>query len=80
MTPFDIVGNLARTEKKHASEFAVLISILILAFEDIPQLYLNAKYIGVMGVGDPISVLSLVASVINILYNVVVVLYDVCRK
>lgn len=80
LTPFDIVGNLARTEKKHASEFAVLISILILAFEDIPQLYLNAKYIGVMGVGDPISVLSLVASVINILYNVVVVLYDVCRK
>lgn len=83
LTPFDIVGNLARSESmqsSHANEFAMVISILILAFEDLPQLYLNIKFIGIMGAGDPISVLSLIASIINIAYNVIVLLYDFGRN
>ena len=57
----------------------MLISILILAFEDIPQLYLNLKFIGIMGAGDPISLISLVASILNILYNVLVLVSEFCK-
>ena len=74
LTPFDILGNLFRTDGSHS--FAMLISILILAFEDIPQLHLNVKYIGIMGAGDTISVLSLIASITNIVYNIVVLLVE----
>ena len=48
--PFDIAGTLKRTSGKQA--FAMLISILILAFEDIPQLYLRIKFIGIMGADE----------------------------
>ena len=36
LTPFDILGILARTDNSHS--FAILISILILAFEDSKKL------------------------------------------
>lgn len=77
MTPFDIIGNLQRTEGHHS--FAMLISILILFFEDVPQLYLQIKYTGIMGAGDEIAVLSLIASGLNILYVVGQLIWEFCK-
>ena len=77
LTPIDVWGNRQRA-LGNASK-AMTISILILLFEDFPQLGLNIEYVKTMGVAnDPIAILSLIASAGNIVYNLCVLAYEAC--
>ena len=80
LTPFDILGTLGRTDGHHS--FGMIASVFVLGLEDIPQLVLNFKYIGIMAAAgynpDPISIMSLVASIGNIAYNVFLLMWECC--
>jgi hypothetical protein len=76
MTPFDIWGNRQRTLNKVG--LAMSISTMILFLEDVPQLAFNIKFMQISGVGDPIAILSLLASIGNIVYNVGLIISELC--
>ena len=77
LTPIDVWGNRQRTLGNVSK--AMTISILILLFEDFPQLGFNIEYVKTMGVAnDPIAILSLIASAGNIVYNLCVLAYEAC--
>lgn len=76
LTPLDVWGNRQRALGNPS--LAMTISIVILLLEDVPQLLFNIKFMYAMGSSDTVSILSLAASIGNILYNVGLILYELC--
>eukprot|EP00729_Bicosta_minor_P003396 gene3396-8433_t len=76
LTPLDVWGNRQRALGKHS--LAMTISIVVLILEDVPQLLFNIKFMFAMGSSDPVSILSLAASIGNIVYNVGLIIYELC--
>lgn len=77
LTPLDVWGNRQRALGKPS--LAMTISILILLLEDVPQLLFNIKFMYAMGSSDPVTILSLVASIGNIVYNLGLIFYELCQ-
>merc|ERR1711935_642762 len=92
MTPLDIWGAFKRMNGADATiscvgdgNHATVIIAGVLAFEDIPQLALNCIFINAIAQNtdlgiDPIAVFSLLASVSNILWNMILLCYIPQKK
>lgn len=75
LTPVDMWGNRQRT-LGNASK-AMTISIIVLLLEDFPQLGFNIEYMRITGdTKDPIAILSPLASIGNIIYNLGLLAYE----
>jgi hypothetical protein len=74
LTPIDIWGNRQRTKGRHSK--AMSISAMVFLWEDAPQLLFNIKFMYIKKALDNISILSLTASIFNIVYNIGLIVYE----